>query len=379
MDALFSRWHTLLAVAKIPPVKKQKTGEDAGAQTKEQELESATPHKNDESKDDKPNTRDIKSIPDYEYVCMHRPHFTYEVENRKAEEPLDEDEVDDKYSEDFQKNLKSGIILQPAKDHPEWKWTILWAGFKNFSDYRRRSKYCDPDNFSMHIFNDFHGWGLQELMENQILEFDAALKKTGNDALKQMWAPISALALWLNEVDQGPFIGNEDGEKVGALCDLMGTALLRALAALDHADEIKADTSFIDIPLVISSFLEWSNDLPAYGIEDENVAWRPHAAAYFTKGKFTTDKAVPGTTELVQDAEPTAQNELPKKTVKDPWKWSKRLKDYKSHHGSPGIGGSKYDITKMSRKERAAHAFDGKDPLKDIPEKDLKEGNLDFD
>jgi hypothetical protein len=31
---------------------------------------------------------------------------------------------------------------------------------------------------------------------------------------------------------------------------------LRALAALDHADEIRADTSFIDIPLVISSFQE---------------------------------------------------------------------------------------------------------------------------
>jgi hypothetical protein len=32
----------------------------------------------------------------------------------------------------------------------------------------------------------------------------------------------------------------------------------------------------------------------------------------------------------------------------------------------------------MSRKERAGHAFDGKNPLKDVAEKDLKEGNLDF-
>lgn len=75
----------------------------------------------------------------------------------------------------------------------------------------------------MHINNDFHGWGLQELAENQvrvlwsalslanafkILEFEAALKKTGDEALKQMWAPISSLALWLNEVDQGDLISS---------------------------------------------------------------------------------------------------------------------------------------------------------------------------
>lgn len=99
---------------------------------------------------------------------MHRPHFTYEAENREAEDALEEDELDGKYSEEFQNNLRSGIILQPAKDHHEWTWTILWAGFKNFSDYRRRSNYCDPDRFSMHIYNDFHGWGLQELAENQV-------------------------------------------------------------------------------------------------------------------------------------------------------------------------------------------------------------------
>jgi hypothetical protein len=40
-----------------------------------------------------------------------------------------------------------------------------------------------------------------------MLVFDAALKKKDDDALKQMWVPISALALWLNEVEMEPFIG----------------------------------------------------------------------------------------------------------------------------------------------------------------------------
>jgi len=40
------------------------------------------------------------------------------------------------------------------------------------------------------------------------------------------------------------------------------------------------------------------------------------------------------------------------------------------------IGGYSYDITKMGREQRAKHAFDKVDPLKDIPDKDLKEGNI---
>lgn len=64
--------------------------------------------------------------------------------------------------------------------------------------------------------------------------------------------------------------------------------------------------------------------------------------------------------------------------MKDPWGWAKNLKKYKSQHAVGGkIGGRKYDITKMTRKERAKHSFNGEDPLKDIPENALKNDLLD--
>jgi hypothetical protein len=172
-------------------------------------------------------------------------------------------------------------------------------------------------------------------------------------------------------------MGNDDGEKVQALCGLMGCALLRALAAIDHADELKADTAFVDIPIVVTSFLEWSADMPDYGIDGDAIAWRSHAASYHQKAKFEANKGIANTKKLVEEAEPSGESKLPKKTDKDPWKWARKLKDYKTVHG-PKIGGTKYDITKMTRKERAKHAYDGKDPLADVAEKDLKEGNLDF-
>jgi hypothetical protein len=172
--------------------------------------------------------------------------------------------------------------------------------------------------------------------------------------------------------------GNEDGEKVQALTELIGYALLRALAALDHASEIKADTAFLDLPLVITYLLSWSADLPQYGIEGEAVAWRAPAVAYFKKAKFDPSKGLPGTEKLIEDAKPSDASKLPAPTEKNPWRWNQRLKEYKDLHGTPRIGGTNYDITKMSRKQRAEYAFDGKDPLADVDEKDLKAGNLDF-
>lgn len=171
---------------------------------------------------------------------------------------------------------------------------------------------------------------------------------------------------------------NEDGEKVQALAGIMGYALLCALAAVYHVDEMKADTEFLDLSLVITYFLEWSSDLPDYGIEGKSVEWRPHAAAYFNKAKFEASKGVAGTKELLEKAKPSDESKLPKKTEKDPWVWAKRLKDYSKCHSTPKIGGTHYDITKMSCKMRASHAFDNKDLLADVSDKDLKEGNLDF-
>lgn len=160
---------------------------------------------------------------------------------------------------------------------------------------------------------------------------------------------------------------------------LVGFALLRALAALDAADELNLDTDFLDIPIVITSLLEFSDGLPDYGIENDAVEWRPHAAAYFKKAKFSNEKGISNTEKVLESVKGGSEAKLAKKTEKDPWGWSKKLTAYKRKHGvGSKIGGTKYDITRMSRKERASHAFDKKDPLADVSDKDLKEGNLDF-
>jgi hypothetical protein len=60
---------------------------------------------------------------------------------------------------------------------------------------------------------------------------------------------------------------------------------------------------------------------------------------------------------------------------KDPWHWRDKFGAYKKKQGK--VGGEHYDITKMSRADRAAASFTGKDPLAKIPVKYLKENLLD--
>ncbi|KAF3052722.1 hypothetical protein E8E11_009669 [Didymella keratinophila] len=359
----------------MPPKKKQRTSENSAAATQEHEIEQQEEQSelessnaqdvieiesgdDDESSDEGSPLRDTKNIPDHEYIGMHRPYFDYEAENRTLG--------------------KESKMRTSTTDH---KWVIMWEGYKMFMDYRRRSNYCCPDRFGMYIYNDFEGWGYQELIENFIVEFDASLKKSGDDALKYTWAIISALALWINEVDQGPLMDNEDGENTEAVIGLIGQALIRGLAALDSADQLKPDSDFPDIPIVITSLLQFSHGLEDYGIEGGDK-WRPHAAAYFNKSKFAPEKGISNTKDILETAKGGSEAKLPKKDAKDPWGWDKTLKAYKKQHGTGKgrgqIGGYKYDITRMSRKERASHAFDKKDPLADVSDKDLKERVIDF-
>lgn len=113
-----------------------------------------------------PQPKDIEDLsnrPPYEYYCITRHRFDLENENNEKpeDEQLDEDEIYDKLQ-----SMASDVSLKPAAEHPEHKWIVMWQTWKMLCEWRRRASYTDPDNFSMYIYNDFNGYGLQELVEN---------------------------------------------------------------------------------------------------------------------------------------------------------------------------------------------------------------------
>lgn len=84
---------------------------------------------------------------------------------------------------------------------------------------------------------------------------------------------------------------SDDGDRAQEISGLVGTALLSGLASIEEAGELKADSKFLDLGIIITTFLYWSKDHEDYGIEDEDaIGWRKHVVAYFERRGLGFDK-----------------------------------------------------------------------------------------
>lgn len=99
----------------------------------------------------------------------------------KTNDDEDEDEIgedeDEDESEDYDESLSdqdeiTKMHLKSPSEHPEWKWTMSWKSWQLLCDWSVRARYTDPDNFEMYIYNDFHGYGMIEMVENAVGSLD---------------------------------------------------------------------------------------------------------------------------------------------------------------------------------------------------------------
>ncbi|KAF2847709.1 hypothetical protein T440DRAFT_500905 [Plenodomus tracheiphilus IPT5] len=408
----------------MPQAKRQKPNEGSGPVTETSGNAQSAPAKPTASQ----KGSDGKTVkgPDptpYEYICMNRPFFDVDGENWRhwedgKAERLEREEIVEKLSKTiFQKEEEAGIWRAPAAQHPGHKWIIMWSAYLKYDLLCRKAKYCDPDNFNMYLCNDWHGWGLQEIIENQLLDFDKAFREPGEKRLYEMWAVISAMGLWFNTAHGiAALYMNEDSETTRDLIGLVGRALITALDVVENEGELKSDSKLLDLSLVIGEYLEFAYKFPAMGIEGECMG-----KLDAKKGVFATDLRIRQLEKGDDDAEevtdtdiaPEGHEALPitvtedggnkkentspskakpvspppsarkrkldetKSAAKDKWQWDVKFKAYKKKR-YPNVGGQHYDITKMSKKARAEAAFDGKDPLAGVSAKDLKNNLVDM-
>jgi hypothetical protein len=82
-------------------------------------------------------------------------------------EAIDQDDG----GESVEESIGVKYFGKPASEHPDWKWVMMNETCSIVSEWLRRADYCQPDNFGMHIYSDFFGYGLQELQENLVGRF----------------------------------------------------------------------------------------------------------------------------------------------------------------------------------------------------------------
>jgi hypothetical protein len=289
------------------------------------------------------------------------------------------------------------------------------AGKHRFFDLRAYCALRNPDCFRMYTFNDHSMYGVLEVLQNLILDFDEA---AGN--YKEQWAVCEALAFYLQDegmeltqyvqlpllppsplvshypTNQVPTNRIEDGELADATFLLLGRLFMSMLATLEREHLLIKDSEIKNLGLIMSLFMDIAVGLRDYGIlEDSNKealgpvsdkkSWIPHAyenQIYAYALKYGIDlvpvrKGSRATSELKGDSDlPVPESNTGGKS--DPFNWASALRKYKSERGGTSswfaqmftkrtsktpIGGDLLDITTWSSSERKAKNFNKKDPL----------------
>src|SRR5271155_708292 len=109
---------------------------------------------------------------------MCRPHDDISAQKRAEDSDYDseEDESEEEENEDGTGNERARTVCgrrdcmckKPAAEHPEHKWIISENGYKVTAKLQHEALTRDQDAMDSYQYNDFSGYGFQEVVENHV-------------------------------------------------------------------------------------------------------------------------------------------------------------------------------------------------------------------
>lgn len=97
-----------------------------------------------------------------------------------------------------------------------------------------------------------------------------------------MWILIAVMGHWLNHSSGDPWLLVDDGARSAQSAGVIGSAVLTTLEELDRQGELKPDSKYQDLGLVMALHLKWTvfpAEIPMPEVKD----WQPHLVAYAKK------------------------------------------------------------------------------------------------
>ncbi|KAG9854314.1 hypothetical protein KCU98_g1783, partial [Aureobasidium melanogenum] len=320
------------------------------------------------SADNDINDEKIKQDP-YTYITNCAPRF--EFKSRYYKQHLEDDDFDpDQADELFAKehNEKKCACFDKSRTDG---WSMMRKAFARKMDAETMEiPHRDPDCFGMYVYNDFAGYGYQEVVENNVAEFNKILNSK-NGKTEELWTILESM---VGGLSKNPVIHG------------MGLTMVNA-----HDGELKPDSKYKDLSLVMSLWVRAANDMgpdvedpfdDGKGGDSDLGDWAGFSLLWFRYLLALAKEAgipIKGVTDFDDKVDEwTSQIEgkvrLPPKKA-DRFGWKTKFQKYTKQYGRGGkIGGGHFKITKWTRQKRAKHAFDKKDPLGDEEIKALKNG-----
>ncbi|KAH6842378.1 hypothetical protein B0I37DRAFT_196341 [Chaetomium sp. MPI-CAGE-AT-0009] len=287
----------------------------------------------------------------YQFLCICRAPF-YNGEKAEEEEHEGEDEQTErsKAPEKARKQAKCDagdtcLCNKPASDHPDHLWKLSYAGLRKFHAQDLHYQMRCPDYFEMYTFNRHSAYGVLEVLQNLILDFEEA-----SDSYQERWAVCEGLAFFL-KTDTAWEVTRVDGNTVTETYLIIGRLFLNMLAQLERYDLLKDNGEIKNLGLVMALFMDFAHSAKQYGeLLDSNKQslgpakdkrkWYPHnfqdqILAYASKYHITLvgPDDIDAIIKKTRSGADLPLTTPPEAAKVDPFALAKNLKRYKEEQG----------------------------------------------
>lgn len=92
--------------------------------------------------------------------------------------------------------------MKKATEHPGHPWLITMAGIQKTIAVTFQAQVRDPDTLGMHTYSDHFGYGMRELAQNLLLNFDQA-----KGDWKKQWSICEAMIMFFVRQITDPLFG----------------------------------------------------------------------------------------------------------------------------------------------------------------------------
>ncbi|KAG9185943.1 hypothetical protein G6011_02499 [Alternaria panax] len=195
---------------------------------------------------------------------------------------------------------------KPAEEFPGWPYVISEATAELVTKYSLEAINRDQDSFDMYVSNDFTGYGMQEVIENQLTAINSLMAKRqlpADELAVELWVRLSAFAHWTQSQQLGPWFMIDDGQRWQDTVAMIGIAILATLNALDRAKLLMEQSPVKDMGLVLALIgdficdcLDQATMIPYLSSNPREVCW-PYKIVSYAKASGIEIKGVHGIEE----------------------------------------------------------------------------------
>ncbi|KAF1949115.1 hypothetical protein CC80DRAFT_510763 [Byssothecium circinans] len=132
------------------------------------------------------------------------------------------------------------------------------ASIELADEYHAQAEVRDQNNLNMLFNSDFTGYGLQEVIENQLSTINSCMIKRPEPKVIELWIRLSAFAHWATDRDLTHWMMIDDSPRWSDTVAMIGYATIATLNTLDRARLLQKDSPIKDLGFVLALLGDFS-------------------------------------------------------------------------------------------------------------------------